>query len=93
MASLLAIEQYQQQLDPAIESNDPKISFKDWLPTDIKQKILQAAPAVDPFNIIGQRVFTEKEYEHALQLDQQLTLTQFHSLIIKCKIINISGNL
>lgn len=79
VASLLAIEQYQQQLDPAIESNDPKISFKDWLPTDIKQKILQAAPAVDPFNIIGQRVFTEKEYEHALQLDQQLTLTQFHS--------------
>lgn len=77
VAALLTAEKLQNQPDYFLTTNDQAISFKDLVSDKIEQAVFQANPAVDPFEIIGHRNFTQENYTHALELEKEWNQTEF----------------
>ena len=81
VAALMATEEKQKQIDtntPA--TNSAEVNFKDLISDELKQAIIQANPAIDPFEIIGQRAFSKESYDHALILADTLQEVNFRQV-------------
>ena len=61
-------------------TNSAEVNFKDLISDELKQAIIQANPAIDPFEIIGQRAFSKESYDHALILADTLQEVNFRQV-------------
>lgn len=80
VAALMAVEKEQKNVDTNVMTDNSKIDFKDLVSAQLKQAIIQANPAIDPFEIIGPRKFSHESYDHALQLANTLQEINFRQV-------------
>lgn len=76
VAVLMAAEEKQKNADENTD-NSSKVDFKNLVSDKVKQAVIQASPAVDPFELIGQRTFSQESYDRALQLSNSLQEINF----------------
>ena len=76
VAVLMAAEEKQKNADENT-NNSSKVDFKNLVSDKVKQAVIQANPAVDPFELIGQRTFSQESYDRALQLSNSLQEINF----------------
>lgn len=79
VAALMTAEE-KQHIDTDVINNDTQIDFKDLVSDKLKQMIIQASPAVNPFELIGQRAFSQESYDHAQKLSDTLQEINFRKV-------------
>lgn len=80
VAALMAAEEKQNNTDTQAVMDGAQVDFKDLISDQIKQAIIQANSAIDPFEIIGQRTFSQESYDHALRLIDTLQEINFRKV-------------
>lgn len=78
VAVLMAVEKEQEHTESTRKGTE--INFKDLISDQLKEAILQANPAVDPFEIIGPRSFSQDAYDRALELTDSFHEINFRKL-------------
>ena len=89
VAALMAAEEKQNNTDTQAVMDGAQVDFKDLISDQIKQAIIQANSAIDPFEIIGQRTFSQESYDHALRLIDTLQEINFRKVDDKIACLRI----
>lgn len=78
VAALMTVEEKQENAEPIVDGTS--IDFKDLISNKLKDAVIQANPAVDIFEIIGQRSFSKNSYDQALKLIDNLHEINFRKI-------------